>query len=146
MGVIVLARNTAKDHSPGEIIQIQHTSCGVGYDRLGWQTQQQRWSQSSKLLPISLMRPSRIWMGALTKLDISNNNIEQGKALQGITDSCNTKGIVMSRSQISSPSTETRGTHKAGHGVRAHMVATESDTKTQRGIHQARYQQQPHRG
>jgi hypothetical protein len=31
--------------------------------------------------------------GALTKLDISNNNIEQGEALQRIADSCNTKGI-----------------------------------------------------
>jgi hypothetical protein len=35
--------------------------------------------------------------GALTKLDISNINIEQGEALQGITDLCNTKGIAMSR-------------------------------------------------
>jgi hypothetical protein len=32
-------------------------------------------------------------MGALTKLDISNNNIEQGEALQRIADLCNTKGI-----------------------------------------------------
>ena len=40
--------------------------------------------------------------GALTKLDISNNNIQQGEALQGITDLCNIKGIVMSRTQIPS--------------------------------------------
>jgi hypothetical protein len=32
-------------------------------------------------------------MGALTKLDISNNNIEQGEALRRIDDLCNTKGI-----------------------------------------------------
>jgi Leucine-rich repeat (LRR) protein len=38
----------------------------------------------------------------LTKLDISNNNIEQGEALHGITDLCNTKGIAMSSNQISS--------------------------------------------
>jgi hypothetical protein len=31
--------------------------------------------------------------GALTKLDISNSNIQQGEALQRITDFCNTKGI-----------------------------------------------------
>ena len=31
-------------------------------------------------------------MGALTKLDISYNNIGQGEALQQITDLCNTKG------------------------------------------------------
>jgi hypothetical protein len=31
--------------------------------------------------------------GALTKLDISNNNIEQGQALQQITACCSTKGI-----------------------------------------------------
>ena len=30
---------------------------------------------------------------ALTKLDISNNNIEQGEALQRIADLCNTKSI-----------------------------------------------------
>jgi hypothetical protein len=30
--------------------------------------------------------------GALTKLDISNNNIEQGEALQQIIEYCNTKG------------------------------------------------------
>ena len=32
-------------------------------------------------------------MGALTKLDISNNSIEQGEALQQIIEYCNTKGI-----------------------------------------------------
>ena len=32
-------------------------------------------------------------MGALTKLDISNNNIEQGEALKQIIEYCNTKGI-----------------------------------------------------
>jgi hypothetical protein len=31
--------------------------------------------------------------GALTKLDISNNNIEQGQALQQITECCSTKVI-----------------------------------------------------
>jgi hypothetical protein len=31
--------------------------------------------------------------GALTKLDISNNSIEQGEALQQIIEYCNTKGI-----------------------------------------------------
>jgi hypothetical protein len=39
---------------------------------------------------------------ALTKLDISNNNIQQSEALQGITDLCNIKGIAMSRTQIPS--------------------------------------------
>jgi hypothetical protein len=29
----------------------------------------------------------------LTKLDISNNNIEQGEALKQIIEYCNTKGI-----------------------------------------------------
>jgi hypothetical protein len=32
-------------------------------------------------------------MGALTKLDISNNSIEQGEALQQIIEYCNTKYI-----------------------------------------------------
>jgi hypothetical protein len=32
-------------------------------------------------------------MGALTKLDISNNNIEHGQALQQITEFCSTKGV-----------------------------------------------------
>jgi hypothetical protein len=32
-------------------------------------------------------------MGALTKLDISNNNIEQGQTLQQITECCSTKGV-----------------------------------------------------
>jgi hypothetical protein len=32
-------------------------------------------------------------MGVLTKLDISNNSIEQGGALQQIIEYCNTKGI-----------------------------------------------------
>ena len=32
-------------------------------------------------------------MGALTKLDISNNNIEQGGGLKQIIEYCNTKGI-----------------------------------------------------
>jgi hypothetical protein len=32
-------------------------------------------------------------MGALTKLDISNNNIGQGGPLQLISEVCNTKGI-----------------------------------------------------
>jgi hypothetical protein len=32
-------------------------------------------------------------MRALTKLDISNNSLEQGKALQQIIEYCNTKGI-----------------------------------------------------
>jgi hypothetical protein len=41
-------------------------------------------------------------MGALTKLDISNNNIEQGEALQGVTDLCNTQGIAISSTQIPS--------------------------------------------
>jgi hypothetical protein len=31
--------------------------------------------------------------GALTKLDISNNNIEQGQALQQIAEFCSTKGV-----------------------------------------------------
>jgi hypothetical protein len=31
--------------------------------------------------------------GALTKLDISNNNIGQGEPLQLISEVCNTKGI-----------------------------------------------------
>jgi hypothetical protein len=31
--------------------------------------------------------------GALTKLDISNNNIEQGQTLQQITECCSTKGV-----------------------------------------------------
>jgi hypothetical protein len=31
--------------------------------------------------------------GALTKLDISNNSLEQGEALQQIIEYCNTKGI-----------------------------------------------------
>jgi hypothetical protein len=31
--------------------------------------------------------------GALAKLDISNNHIEQGEPLQLITELCNTKGI-----------------------------------------------------
>jgi hypothetical protein len=31
--------------------------------------------------------------GALTKLDISNNSIEQGEALEQIIEYCNTKGI-----------------------------------------------------
>jgi hypothetical protein len=29
----------------------------------------------------------------LTKLDISNNNIEQGQVLQQITEFCSTKGV-----------------------------------------------------
>jgi hypothetical protein len=36
----------------------------------------------------------------LTKLDISNNSIEQGEALQQIIEYCNTKGILH---QIESP-------------------------------------------
>jgi hypothetical protein len=32
-------------------------------------------------------------MGALTKLDISNNSLEQDEALQQIIEYCNTKGI-----------------------------------------------------
>jgi hypothetical protein len=32
-------------------------------------------------------------IGALAKLDISNNHIEQGEPLQLITELCNTKGI-----------------------------------------------------
>jgi hypothetical protein len=32
-------------------------------------------------------------MRALTKLDISNNNIEQGRGLQQITECCSTKGV-----------------------------------------------------
>jgi hypothetical protein len=32
-------------------------------------------------------------MGALTKLDVSNNNIEQGQALQQIAEFCSTKGV-----------------------------------------------------
>jgi hypothetical protein len=32
-------------------------------------------------------------MGALAKLDISNNDIEQGEPLQLITELCNTKGV-----------------------------------------------------
>jgi hypothetical protein len=31
--------------------------------------------------------------GSLTKLDISNNNIEQGQTLQQITECCSTKGV-----------------------------------------------------
>jgi hypothetical protein len=34
-------------------------------------------------------------MGALTKLDISNNNIQQGQVLQQITECCSTKGIAL---------------------------------------------------
>jgi hypothetical protein len=33
------------------------------------------------------------YMGALAKLDISNNDIEQGEPLQLITELCNTKGV-----------------------------------------------------
>jgi hypothetical protein len=38
-------------------------------------------------------------MGALTKLDISNNYIEQGQALQQITKCCNTKGVELNSHQ-----------------------------------------------
>jgi hypothetical protein len=38
-------------------------------------------------------------MGALTKLDICNNYIEQGQALQQITECCNTKGIELNSHQ-----------------------------------------------
>jgi hypothetical protein len=31
----------------------------------------------------------------LTKLDISNNNIKQGQALQQITECCSTKGVAL---------------------------------------------------
>jgi hypothetical protein len=40
--------------------------------------------------------------GSLTKLDISNNNIEQGQALRHITECCSTKGIELASSRTSS--------------------------------------------
>jgi hypothetical protein len=40
-----------------------------------------------------MLVPEIIVNGALTKLDISNNSIEQGEALQQIIEYCNTKGI-----------------------------------------------------
>ena len=43
-------------------------------------------------------------MRALTKLDISNNNIEQGEALQRIADLCNTKSIELDNHESESES------------------------------------------
>jgi hypothetical protein len=43
-------------------------------------------------------------MGALTKLDISNNNIEQGEALHRIADLCNTKGVELDKHKSKSES------------------------------------------
>jgi hypothetical protein len=43
-------------------------------------------------------------MGALTKLDISNNNIEQGEALQRIVDLCHTKGVELDNHKSESES------------------------------------------
>jgi hypothetical protein len=42
-------------------------------------------------------------MGALTKLDISNNHIEQGEPLQLITELCNTKGIELDNNESDAP-------------------------------------------
>jgi hypothetical protein len=42
--------------------------------------------------------------GTLTKLDISNNNIEQGEALQRIAGLCNTKGVELDNHKSESES------------------------------------------
>jgi Ran GTPase-activating protein (RanGAP) involved in mRNA processing and transport len=41
-------------------------------------------------------------MGALTKLDMSNNAIKQGQALRQITECCSTKGIELKRHESES--------------------------------------------
>jgi hypothetical protein len=51
-----------------------------------------------------MLAPEIVDNGALTKLDISNNNIEQGEALQRIADLCHTKGVELDNHKSESES------------------------------------------
>jgi hypothetical protein len=111
-GIIVLA-NAIKDMGALTSLDISSNNIGAYWDGRQWiATPEGTLAQpTTTFVPHTsvYVGPAAIAdaikaMEALTKLGISNNNIEQGEVLQGIADFCNTKGIELDNHESESES------------------------------------------
>jgi hypothetical protein len=101
-----LLQNSIPVEQAEELVEIMHTKenlttlCGLSGEETGLDFSNRYLGGGDAVLIANDIKDN----GALTKLNISNNNIEQGEALQRIADLCNTEGIELDNHKSKSES------------------------------------------